>query len=401
MNCLFIATNNIPLSHAYLWFIVSIGILIVIARKNILLALIISSLVLGIFTLGIDKTFVIIINTLTSLDVLLFSSATGIIAYIGGLLSESGAAKAIVRSLGNRPKISVSFIPALFGTLPMPGGAILSAPIVDKALPDVSPDVKSAINVYFRHVVFLVYPLQTTLLFLAIFTNLNLFDILAYIIPMFPISVSVGYFYYLHKIKVKTRKTRISYSILLFNLIPIILPVFIYAILQQVLSKTTALVFSVLFGLILALLIFGYKKELLINALKIKPHFFFVLTLLMWLYMEIAMQSLEKSLSLANIGFILSVIVIPFILGFLLGRMQFPALVGISLYLAQFKFITPKIVAMSFVFSFLGYVMSPVHPCVIVTAEYFHVNSPSVIKRMMIPVLVTFAFGIVVFLLVP
>ena len=95
MNCLFITHNTF--SYALLWFIVSIALLIIIARRDILLALIISSLVLGIFTLGIDKTFVIMINTFTSIDVLLFSFATGIIAYIGGLLSESGAAKVIVR----------------------------------------------------------------------------------------------------------------------------------------------------------------------------------------------------------------------------------------------------------------------------------------------------------------
>ena len=65
--------------------------------------------------------------------------------------------------LGNL-KASIMVVPALVGSMPVLGGAAVSAPLVDKLGEGLhlSPDRKAAINLVFRHGMFFVFPFSPT-----------------------------------------------------------------------------------------------------------------------------------------------------------------------------------------------------------------------------------------------
>lgn len=79
-----------------------------------------------------------------------------LILFFGRILSLSGRLDRVVRAtvakIGSRRRAS-AFLPALIGLLPMPGGAILSAPMVESAAAreGLSPERLTAINYWFRH----------------------------------------------------------------------------------------------------------------------------------------------------------------------------------------------------------------------------------------------------------
>lgn len=75
----------------------------------------------------------------------------------GAMDAFSSALRAVTPS----PRSAMAVAPLLIGTLPMPGGAIMSAPLVESMDPEKSHggDVLSAVNYWFRHSLELAWPL--------------------------------------------------------------------------------------------------------------------------------------------------------------------------------------------------------------------------------------------------
>jgi hypothetical protein len=71
------------------------------------------------------------------------------------------AFSAALRAVTPSPCIAMAVAPLLIGTLPMPGGAIMSAPLVESMDPEKrhGGDVLSAVNYWFRHSLELAWPL--------------------------------------------------------------------------------------------------------------------------------------------------------------------------------------------------------------------------------------------------
>ena len=57
-----------------------------------------------------------------------------------------------------------------------------------------------------------------------------------------------------------------------------------------------------------------------------------------------------------------------------------PAGIVIPMFLTKFGSISPIIFAITYFSMFLGYVMTPVHPCVSLTAEFFKVDIKDFLK---------------------
>jgi integral membrane protein (TIGR00529 family) len=88
---------------------------------------------------------------------------------LGRLMAESGSLRAMTRSLGELVRdyrLVLAVPPALVGLLPMPAGALVSAPLVNEAAGGkaISPEKRTFINYWFRHVWEYVWPLYPGLL---------------------------------------------------------------------------------------------------------------------------------------------------------------------------------------------------------------------------------------------
>jgi len=110
-------------------------------------------------------------------------AAVLLITTLGDLLHGIASLDRLVKALGEifpDRRVSLPIIPALIGLLPMPGGALLSAPMVDAASKDLplSPEDKTFFNYWFRHIWEYVFPLYPALLLVSAITGLSLRSIM-------------------------------------------------------------------------------------------------------------------------------------------------------------------------------------------------------------------------------
>ena len=120
------------------------------------------------------------VNLLDSL-ITVFSNPSNIILIIivalipilGGIMDDSGLMMELVQKMDVSKKVSFIVGPAFFGLLPVPGGALMSAPIVDQIDKDLPPNKKIAINVWYRHALLLIYPISPILIIGSFLTGIS------------------------------------------------------------------------------------------------------------------------------------------------------------------------------------------------------------------------------------
>jgi len=112
----------------------------------------------------------------------------------------------------------------------------------------------------------------------------------------------------------------------------------------------------------------------------------------MFLFLEVFIFSgaPEEIASLDLSVFLL--ILIGFFLGLGTGRIQLPISILIPIYLAQFTVLTMPLLDFIFIYTsiFLGYLITPLHPCVAYSTEYFKTSFIKVAKILGKPILVSF-----------
>ena len=129
-----------------LWigFSLSVVLLLFVSRRNLALGMAVAAAVLAGFTLTPASFGAALWQTISDPSVLLLALVVGLIPLIGGAMETSGEMGRLVSNLriGIRPFLA--FAPALLGMLPMPGGALLSAPMIERGAGHTAPDVKAA-----------------------------------------------------------------------------------------------------------------------------------------------------------------------------------------------------------------------------------------------------------------
>ncbi|MEA3475791.1 MAG: DUF401 family protein [Candidatus Cloacimonadota bacterium] len=373
-------------------FLLSLTLMIIIARKSIWLGFIIGALVLGVFNLSFKEILVQTQKTITNPSILLLALAVGLIPLIGGTLEISGLMDDLVNNLKMKRKSFLMFGPAFLGMLPMPGGALLSAPLVLRAGLDISDEQFSSINVWFRHTLLLIYPLGA-LLVTTKMANLNLYTAMLCLIPGFLLMVFLGYIFLLKGIKGNLQNNNKSNIKKLLVPVGIILSApIIHIILMSIfrnLIPEIPLLVGVLTSLILAFS-FGklnFKKVIPIS-IKMKPWKFFLIIIGMFLFLNIFQMS-NISKVIADIVFCKSFLVVGIaaFLGFVTGRVQMPFAILLPIYYSKFGSgaMTYLVFAVMFFSTFMGYIISPIHPCVSVSIEFFGSTLKDFFKRAILP----------------
>jgi len=122
--------------------------------------------------------------------------------HLDGLLSRF---EGLVRS----PRLSLVAFPALIGLLPMPGGAVFSAPMVERLANglDLSPVRKSLINYWFRHVWEYCWPLYPSLIMIVYLSGVSMGRLVA---VTGLVTLAALFFGHLFILKGLPRKGRLS-----------------------------------------------------------------------------------------------------------------------------------------------------------------------------------------------
>jgi integral membrane protein (TIGR00529 family) len=374
---------------------VSIAVILGLARKHLPLALVCGAVVLGLFTLTPGKIVVTFGQTLTDISIILLAAAMGVIPMIGGVMKESGQMDDLVNNLRISRKGLMGLSPAIMGLLPMPGGALLSAPILERGGVGVPADLKVAINDWFRHLLVMIYPLSSALIASAKISNLNVYTAALYLLPTCAFALVLGYIFFVRRVQgVITYSGAFSLKGLLLPLGVVLSAPILDFTMKKVFHLSVpeiATLCGVLVAFMLALILAAKRPALGMIARKMKPWNFSLIIIGMFIFLNIFKASNVASLiAMIPLPPVTLSVVMGFALGVATGRVLLPASIIIPVYLTMGS-MTPAVFATVYTSIFFGYVISPVHPCVGVSLEYFSVSLKDFLRLLIIPTLIMFA----------
>ena len=344
--------------------------------------------------------------------------ATFGIMWLSQLYKETGEITKLSESLSKivkNPKIVLSVLPAIIGFLPVAGGALMSAPIVDAEAKKLKlkPERKAYINLWFRHTIFPVYPLSQVLIVTAALTKIPLFSIILLQIPTVITMIIVGYFLGFWKVKLSNNREAkpagkvagelksflISFSPILTT---IVVAVFI-GLLNYGLSQQG---FDVLIATFagLAILIMVSRLHLKVLVTPLKSWGIYGVTLAV--YGAFLLRNVIKAIGISeilqplitngSIDLIILLTAIPAALGFIIGSPTGAIAISASILTGILTF-TPKTAALLYISAYLGYVIAPTHLCFAFTATYFKSSLGKIYKYVIPSFLATFAIALLVF----
>ena len=358
-------------------FILSIIIILVISKKSLTIGIFVGALFLGLISIPVIEIARLTLFVFTNINYLLLASAVALIPIIGTLLNESGLLERMIKNFAFGRRALLMFSPAILGLLPMPGGALFSAPMVDKTASSIDGVRKTSINVWYRHILHLVYPLATALIIGGELAGLSIYVLAAYQTPLFLLAGSLGFIFLLRSVRENDVEKKYSWSEFLKPLFIILLaPLIDFSLktlfglgyLATFIGVSVALGFTIYYS--------NFDKKRIFNiARKSKPWDFFLLILAIYLYQSIFVSSgVPSIISGASFSPYILLILAGFSLGFLTGRVSTPLIILIPIYIVKFGAMNPISFAMLYYSTLLGYIISPVHPCVVFTVQYFKVD---------------------------
>ena len=369
-------------------FFFSIATILVISRRNLPLAISAGAIVLGIFTLSFESLLERVIYTITDLTVIMLTLAMGLIPLIGGVMKETGQIDALVSNIRISRRFLLPLSASLMGLLPMPGGALLSAPILDRAGKGVSPALKAAINNWYRHLFILIYPLAPALIISTKICDLDIYACILYIMPICVIAAVLGYFFFLRKIdgRFKSDSEFSARGLLAPLAIVLCAPVIDFTLKRVTNIGSASTLIGVAIALLLAYVLAEKRPHLGRLTLQMKAWNFALIILGMFLYLHVFVEtdlgSLIADLPLPPLMLAVSA---GFLLALLTGRVQLPASIVLPVYLASAGSITPYFFTLIYVAMYFGYIISPVHPCLTVTCEFFGISIRRMMKELALP----------------
>ena len=371
--------------------LLTLVVLLGISRWNLYLAMFTAALVLGLFTLPPLKVGLAFLGVLFDPGIVLLALVVAIIPLIGGGLEESGQMEELVSNMRIGRRAFLASSPALLGMLPMPGGALLSAPLVERGGEEVDGALKVAVNVWFRHILYLVYPLGPALIASAKVAGLEVYRVIPYLFPFLLLSLLLGYWFLLRKVD-----GRMDWAGD-FSLKGLLVPLGIILAapgLDLLLKVTTSLSvgeLGTLAGVSLSLTLIAIIGRLRLSELgriarEMRVWRFALIILGMFFFLDVFQRSgAPKLLAELTLPPAVLCVVVGFLLGLVTGRIQAPAAIIIPIFAAGAKAVTPPLFALIFYSIFLGYVLTPVHPCISVSAEYFRVSMRDFLRVLVPP----------------
>ena len=379
---------------------------------------------------------------ITQSQTLFLASIIAMILALSGLLDQSGQAQRLLAAIGGRikrPRLALAFFPALIGLLPMPGGAVFSAPMVRnmadrlaarRSFGTVAPMDQSLINYWYRHIWELAWPLYPGVILCSSLSGISLASIALLLSPAPILSLILGWYYFLRpkalrfeeasqKPREKDDKTPefiedAPLSLALWEAIPLLVAI-IGAIVMELLI--TFLIPSLPFewGVLLALGAaficsavqnrYGLKR---IVGLFAKRHLLEMMGVVASIY--IFKEVLQQSGAIDQIGgqsagaaaLFASAMFLPFFVGAVSGinvafvGAAFPLLLGLIHQMGLESQLVPYVVLGMFA-GYAGVMSSPLHLCFILTCQYFGADLSKAWRRVLVPCGILLGFGVIYF----
>jgi integral membrane protein (TIGR00529 family) len=377
-------------------------ILLVSRRLPLFVALLVGTLVIGLWMgLSLKGTILATWHEVTSMQTVWLTLVISLILVLSGLLSKSGQLEKIVKSfqsISPGHRFTLAAMPALIGLLPMPGGALFSAPMVQTASGQntLEPELLVAINYWFRHVWEYWWPLYPGIILSITVFGIDSWKLIAAQMPLTAGVVIGGCIFILARIpsdeKVDGANTESAQYSFFREVAPIAVAIVVFLALQVlaiVLEHQTSVsvpslkYISLLLGLCAAIAVLVRQNAMGLShvlastfRLHVAAMALIILSIMAFkgiLVSSQAIESVRQELATYAIPGLLIVALLPFIAGFVTGiaigfvGASFPLVVAL---IPDGASVIPYAV-LAYGLGYMGMMLSPVHLCFLVTREFF------------------------------
>jgi integral membrane protein (TIGR00529 family) len=406
-------------------------VILMLIRKKVSfgLTLLLGSIIIGVFSLevispiDIPKTMIEasfysfethqIITSTIELALLMT-----LIYVLARCMQETGAIEKLITSLRSffSKGGTLAIIPAVYGLMPNPGGSLFSAPLVDSegTKYHLDKDQKNFLNVWFRHIWFPIYPISQAMIIICSvsFSNLPMGTLILANSIGFVAFVIIGLIYLKRFLKSypRTKDSAPKNIHGLVYLLPPIVPLLFYPLKYIGLTETRCFLLGVSASIILLFFLTknnwktygGILKKSLTGKLAFAV---FGIIIFQEMFKASGVHTLISEL-MNSVAFpaLVIIILIPFLLGALTGS-DFGALAPLSYSLVApfFSFTSIGLLGLTsliFISSFLGYLISPIHLCNVLSSEYLKTDTTRMYKYFIPAVVATLCVQIVFIILV-
>ena len=329
-------------------------------------------------------------------------------------MQETGAIDKMIKSLRSifYKGGTIGVIPAVYGLMPVPGGALFSAPLIDKEGEKykLKQSQKNFLNVWFRHIWFPIYPVSSAMMLIisADFANIDIYELIVANFPSFIAFIIIGMIFlkfFINKISETKSKPKKDYVGLIY-LLPPILPIIVYILFFSIFAaigienlkdfQRSIFILGVVFSILSLyfLIDVDWKKYLRILRQSLSFNLAFAIIGIMVFRQMIELSESNEIIAsiIGGLPFhpIFIVIIVPLIMGLITGY-NFGA-IALSYFLVEplFEFTGINIIGFAsliFISSLVGYLISPIHLCNVVSSDYLKTDTTRMYK-MYIPAVV-------------
>jgi integral membrane protein (TIGR00529 family) len=399
-------------------------------RVPLSFSLLIGSFVLGFWMklgpLELSRSMLLSLTRLQTVSLILI---VGLILVISRLMKESGHLERVVDTFGRLSRddrIAGAVMPALIGLLPMPGGALFSASMVDTAFGrnHLTAEAKTAVNYWFRHIWEFWWPLYPGVALAVALLEVEIWRFMIVMAPMTLVTALAGAIFILKPLGKMSRHKDAGISSagirdFLWEIMPILIIVLVIMALAGLTSLMNLVGFSIkipgalsiLPGLTVSVIWVCIVNHISLRQLRSAlldissfPMLFLVAAIMIFKGIMVDSQAviqIGNELMAYGIPVALIIAIIPFISGFITGvavgfvGISFPLI--IPLFQTSNPFGCLSFAALAYTFGYMGQILSPIHLCFLVTKDYFKAGLLSSYRYIVIPSLAVMTVAVLIF----
>jgi integral membrane protein (TIGR00529 family) len=393
--------------------LVAILLVLLIKRKvDLGLSLVIAAAALGLmYTMDPASLALVAYKAAVNLTALEIIMAVVMIVFLSELMKKEGKIKRMVDSLRlllGDPRGVVVVVPAIIGFLPIIGGAMISAPMVKEASDElkITPERKTFLNYWFRHIWEYTFPTYPGVILSAAILGVGLSTIARANLPLTLAAAASGLFFGLRGLsRPGDGKRRVSRA-LLFDFFVGGLPIFV--VIFAVLVFKTDLALTLILVFLVSVLVYRTRPREVAGLVRENFSWAYVTIVLGILTFQGVLTATgavtEISGDLGSLGVpsIFVLVILPFIIAMFTGMTM--AYVGITFPILMPYFTTGDFPMIAFMLAYAGgyagIMLSPVHLCLVLTAQYFKADLGKIYRVLAAPVLSVLMVAVVAYLVV-
>jgi len=296
-------------------------------------------------------------------------------------------------------RLVLATAPAVIGLLPMPGGAMLSAPLVRQAADDMAlpPEKLTMLNYWFRHVWEYCWPLYPGIIAAAAILGVPWWKLMVVHLPMSLVAMAVGFVVVMRRVpsSADAGSPRGSPRALLAALVPVSSVIALAMLLKIArLDDPWNLIAALAVLIPASAFMLGMRARGLLGAVvtACRPNLVaLVLGLMVFkrcIEVTGAADAVPEALAALGVPQIVVIGLLPFICGLLTGitvgyvSVAYPILAAMIVTPAGVDF---GLAMLAFGTGYVGVLLSPVHLCLILSKDYFEANLGLVYRALVVP----------------